>query len=220
MYHEGPPSRIGTMPRPSDKPGHRSQNALAMDRDTAYDDRRPSHRPCQVVKRHDPAGPQARALVAAQDRLASKPGYTRARAAAILLPDQSPSSAARYLRKLRSGERTGRVIIERPSVARRVAIFAPRRLGEIPRVGGPFWATVYVDTSCGPKAANAQVPRQGMTAREFMAHPSYPHWVATVEARWLRVLNYACKILRVTKVRDRGGASIRKVAVELRPVAA
>lgn len=173
-----------------------------------------------MTVRHEPGSPQARAIVAAADRLAGKPGWNRRRAAAAILPDQSPESAARYLRKLRSGERTGRVIIERPTVARRVAIFAPRRLGEIPRAGGPFWATVYVDTDRGPRAANAQVPRQGMTAREFMASAGYERWKAQVEARWARVMNYALEILRVTKIRDRSGASIRRVAVELRPVAA
>jgi hypothetical protein len=173
-----------------------------------------------MTTRHEPGSPQARAIVAAADRLAGKPGWNRRRAAAAILPEQSPESAARYVRKLRSGERTGRVIIERPAIARRVAIFAPKRLGEIPRAGGPFWATVYVNTSCGPRAANAQLPRQGMTAREFMAHPSYLRWVAQVEARWLRFANYVCTIESVTKIRDRSGASIRKIAVELAPVAA
>jgi hypothetical protein len=173
-----------------------------------------------MVRRHEPASPQARALVAAQDRLASKPGFTKRRAAAVLLPDQSPSSAARYLRKLRSGERTGRVIIERPAVARRVAIFAPRRMDEIPRADGPFWATVYVDTTCGPRAANAQVPRQGMTITEFVNHSGFARWVAQVESRWARVMNYVCSIERVTKIRDRSYAGIRKIAVELSPVRA
>lgn len=168
-------------------------------------------------RRHEPGSPQARAIVAAQDRLAGKPGWTRQRAAAKLLPQQSPESAARYLRKLRTGERSGRVIIERPPVARRVAIFAPKQLADLPRgISGPLWATVFLDTTGGPKAANARVPRQGMTAREFMAAPGYPHWVEQVEARWAKVMGYAAMILSVTKVRDRLGSSIRKMAVPLR----
>lgn len=159
---------------------------------------------------------EARALVAAQDRLVAK-GQSKGRAAARLLPQQSPESAARYLRKLRSGERTGREVAQREPIRRRLAILVPERLRDIGLPGDRPSAMVDVDTDRGPRTAKARLPYATITPQAFMRLPGYPKWKALVEDYWYRVLGYRAIILRVTRIRLTRANAGRKAVIRLDP---
>lgn len=159
---------------------------------------------------------ESRALVAAQDRLI-RAGQTKERAAARLLPQQSPASAARYLRKLRTGERSGRQIVRREPIRRRLAILAPERLVGIPGPSGPFPAMVDVLTDRGNRTAKAQLPRRDMSPSAFMALPGYLAWKLRVENYWSKILGYETVIETVTNIRYTSVGAGRAVFVRLDP---
>lgn len=149
----------------------------------------------------------ASALIAAQDRLI-RAGYTRERAASRLLPQQSPASASRYLRKLRTGERSGTRIAQTERIRKRVEIlapveakklFAPGAIGDI-IPSGKYSATIIFETTRGKRAANVRLPRPNMSAADVVAWPGFEQLRENVTTRWGVRHDYAAEITAILKV--------------------
>ena len=148
--------------------------------------------------------PESSALLAAHQRLV-RSGMTRKAAAARLLPQQSPESAARYLRKIRTSERTGKRIAHFPRVRKRIEILAPEQgrklfpphnIGDvIPR--GKYSATLVFDTDRGYRASNVWLPRPNMSVNDIRKWSGYPQLVNLLEFKWSIVESYAANIKRL-----------------------
>jgi hypothetical protein len=126
-----------------------------------------------------------------------------------------PDAAARYVRKLRSGERSGAKLISRPTISRRVQIFVREQPAMIVVEfvdEGEMIQRVSTGAS-GSKVASIPtiLPGGVATADQFKQLPEFDRWIERAEAYLRRRFHYRpiiADILGVKRMRVLGGREI------------
>jgi hypothetical protein len=162
-----------------------------------------------------PSSPKAAGslIVQAVDRLAAKIDPTtgkplgRERAAARLLPHMKPLSAARYIRKLRSGERSGQQLVQRPSIARRVAIFKPTYRASALLLGATTGGVLVYHTH------TFVLPTRIQTADQLKHSDRWPTVKAAAERAIRNIFKYPFEIIDVIDLRPT--SSRRSIGIDL-----